>query len=53
VRLDPGNHVVAWQLDCPPLRAGAAVTRLALLAAGALTSVDARRRRRRAGARAS
>jgi hypothetical protein len=33
VRLEPGTHTVAWELTSPPLRAGAAVTMLALLAA--------------------
>ncbi len=46
VRVEAGLHVVAWELTCPPLEAGAWVTMVALLAAGALTSWDARRRRR-------
>lgn len=46
VRVDAGMHVVAWELSCPPLQTGATITILALLAAAALSSVDARRRRR-------
>jgi hypothetical protein len=38
------------ELTCPPLQAGACVTIAALLLAGALTSWDARRRRRAARA---
>ncbi|HEY2747771.1 MAG TPA: hypothetical protein VGL86_24280 [Polyangia bacterium] len=46
VRLPAGRHAVAWELSCPPLQAGAAVSLLALLAAAVITGVDARRRRR-------
>jgi hypothetical protein len=48
VRIDAGVHVIAWELTCPPLQAGACISILALLACGALTSFDARRRRRHA-----
>ena len=51
VRLGPGVHVVAMQLSTPALEAGALVTIAALLLAGALTSWDARRRRRAAAPR--
>jgi len=50
VRVPAGHHTVAWQLSSPPLQAGAVITMLALLGAAALTSVDARRRRRAARA---
>jgi hypothetical protein len=50
VRLEAGVHVVAMELACPPLQAGACVTLAALILAGALTSWDARRRRRAARA---
>ncbi|MGZ3442409.1 MAG: hypothetical protein ACXVDD_22970, partial [Polyangia bacterium] len=50
VRLEPGVHIVAMELSCPPLQAGACVTIAALLLAAALTSADARRRRRGASA---
>ena len=50
VRLEPGTHIVEWELTCPPLGTGAAITMVALLGAAALTSFDARRRRRRRAA---
>ena len=48
VRVDRGTHFIEWQLTCPPLRLGGAITLLTLLGCAVLTSVDARRRRRRA-----
>jgi hypothetical protein len=48
VRLEPGTHIVDMELSCIPLRAGGCVTLAALFLALALTSVDARRRRRAA-----
>jgi len=50
VPLAPGTHTVAWELRCPPLQAGAAVTMLALVAAATMVQFarasDRRRRRR-------
>jgi hypothetical protein len=46
VRLDPGVHIIEWELTCPPLRAGGAITIVALLGAAALGSIEGRRRRR-------
>ncbi|HEY2748690.1 MAG TPA: hypothetical protein VGL86_28920, partial [Polyangia bacterium] len=48
VRVDRGVHIIEWHLVCPPLRAGAAITLVTLLACAAVTSIDARRRRRAA-----
>ena len=50
VRIDPGRHIVAWELTCPPLAAGGAITIVALVAAAALNLLAARRRRRAARA---
>ncbi|MDB4969707.1 MAG: conserved rane protein of unknown function [Myxococcales bacterium] len=47
VRLDAGTHEVDFEITSMPLRAGAVVTMLALLVAGAVNGWDARRRRRR------
>jgi hypothetical protein len=46
VMLTAGTHLVDWELVCPPLRTGAFISIVALLVAAALTTMDARRRRR-------
>ncbi len=48
VSMQPGNHPVEFEMTCPPLQLGGAISLLALVAAGVITSVDARRRRRAA-----
>jgi hypothetical protein len=46
VTLPPGRHVVEMVLDCPPLRHGATITLLTLVAVAAVTLGRARRRQR-------
>lgn len=46
VRLERGTHVIEWELICPPLAAGGAITLVALVVTGGLGSIEGGRRRR-------